>query len=95
MKPVCVPCERFMHLKTSGMLFVEGKPTGADEPWDGEVGRHSVGWTGYKLWQGDLWHCPDCGSQVIVGVGLKPWAEHYQKEWLDAIAGVSLLVKDC
>lgn len=26
------------------------------EPWDGGTGKHSQGWSGYKLWCSDLWH---------------------------------------
>jgi hypothetical protein len=32
----------------------------------------------YKLWDADLWACPDCGHQVISGFGREPLAEHYQ-----------------
>lgn len=42
----------------------------------------------YQLWQADLWECPDCGNQVILGYGAKCWSEHYQpdfKSYLDKV----------
>lgn len=33
---------------------------------------------GYKLWDADLWQCPDCGVQVITGFAREPLAEHWQ-----------------
>jgi hypothetical protein len=32
----------------------------------------------YKLWDADLWECPECGVEVIAGFGQGPIAEHYQ-----------------
>lgn len=32
----------------------------------------------YKLWDADLWECPECGVEVISGFGRAPLAEHYQ-----------------
>lgn len=32
----------------------------------------------YQLWQADLWECPDCGVQVLLGYGERAWAEHYE-----------------
>lgn len=95
MKPICVPCERFMRMKKSGFYFIEGMPT---HEHDKNAGKHSKGWTPYKIWAGDLWHCPDCGAQVVSGVGSRPLSEHY----LDGFAALStqlnamqLFVKDC
>src|SRR5690349_6379221 len=34
MKPVCVPCQRFMRAKRNGFYFLEGKPYGAKVEWD-------------------------------------------------------------
>jgi hypothetical protein len=50
---------------------------------------------------GDRWKCPDCGATIISGVGLNPYAEHYQpefgKELAEAVVreGKLLEVKDC
>jgi len=67
-------------------------------PWDGKSGKHSHGWTPYKVWVGDLWHCPDCHAQIIVGVGHSRLAEHYEPGFTLAIEQTGadqLLVKDC
>ena len=69
MKPICVACARFYKPKKSGVSFEEGRP--AD--YNGQTR-----WAPYKLWMGDLWECPDCESQVIVGVGSQPLAEHFE-----------------
>jgi hypothetical protein len=98
MKPICVPCERFMRPKKNGTFFLEGKPWGGDVEWNNKRGKEGLGWTPYKLWQGDLWACPDCGAEIIVGVGLHPWAEHHhQREFAAAVeqTGARLLIKDC
>ena len=66
MRPVvCVPCRLFYKPKKNGVEIEEGMPDGAG------------GWQAYKLWQGDAWLCPGCGSIIIVGVGSKPLAEHF------------------
>lgn len=32
----------------------------------------------YKLWDADLWECPNCKAEVITGFGRGPIAEHWQ-----------------
>lgn len=39
----------------------------------------------YQLWSGDKWKCPDCGGEVIVGVGHSPIAEHFEKDFAQKI----------
>jgi hypothetical protein len=98
MKPICVHCERFMRPKRNGIYFLEGKPWGGDVEWNQKHGKDATGWTPYKLWAGDLWMCPTCGTQIIVGVPATPIAEHYQPEFAAAVARTGadrLLVKDC
>lgn len=91
MKPVCVPCERFMRPKKNGFIFMEG--------WQGtEPGkRDPESWKPYKLWAGDLWECPDCHAQTIVGVGARAITEHFNPEFNEIArrSGATLLVKDC
>lgn len=108
MKPICVPCERFMRPKHNGYRFLEGMPTmcGADPAKN--IGRSAVGWQPSKLWIGDLWHCPDCGAEIVVGVAHRPLAEHYEPTFQHSVelatgrnlrhaspAKPLLLVKDC
>ena len=92
MKPVCVPCERFMRPKRNGYYFVEGMPNGSPHL----IGKGATGWKPYKIWCGDLWHCPTCGTETVVGVGSEPITVQHQsnfKEWLSKVTGV--FVKDC
>jgi hypothetical protein len=35
----------------------------------------------YKLWDADLWECPECGVEIIAGFGQGPIAEHYQEQY--------------
>jgi len=92
MKPVCVPCERFMRAKKNGFYFTEGMGG------DGRRGKHSTEWIPYKIWVGDLWECPDCKAQIVVGVGMNRLAEHYEPDFNDILEQTNakqLLVKDC
>lgn len=94
MKPICVPCERFMRPDRNGIWFIEGMPTdSAVEPGLAQPDD----WKPYKLWCGDRWACPDCGTKIIVGVGQGPLREHYQPDFDEVvrIMGAELLVKDC
>lgn len=98
MKPVCVSCERFMRPKKNGFYFSEGMPHGSEIPWDGEIGKNSVGWSPYKIWVGDLWECPTCLTQIIIGVGPSRLSEHYEPEFTkiaERTGANKLLVKDC
>ena len=99
MKPICVPCERFMRPKRNGFYFVEGMPhSHPTDAWDGKQGKGSVGWTPYKVWVGDLWHCPDCGAQVVSDVAAHPTDEHYRDSFPTTLArtnAMQLFVKDC
>ena len=95
MKPVCVPCERFYRPKKNGFAFTEGMPKeGNPRAGLAEPDR----WQPYKLWMGDLWECPDCGHQIISGVGHTPLAEHYEDNFSTrqkSFGAEQLLVKDC
>lgn len=94
MKPICIRCERFYRPKRNGFKFIEGMPNrqhacaGTGDP---------AAWSPYKLWTGDLWECPDCGAQIIVGVGIAPISEHYMDDFDHKVQahGAELLVKDC
>ncbi len=37
----------------------------------------------YKLWDADLWACPECGHEIITGFGRGPLAEHFQSTYAD------------
>lgn len=91
-KPVCVPCERFMRPKQNGIRWVEGMPVGEDAK-PGKLTPEK--WKLYKVWVSDLWECPDCLAQIIVGHGAWPISEHYKEGFSTALAGTSIFVKDC
>ena len=75
MKPICVKCRRFYRPKKNGTAFIEGMPIyGASVP--AGLAAPEL-WQPYKLWMGDLWACPDCGSEIIVGTGVKPISERH------------------
>lgn len=59
---VCVSCGAFMRVKKNGVTVEE--QTEDSQP--------------YKLWDADLYACPQCGTEVITGFGREPLAEHYQ-----------------
>lgn len=96
MKPVCVPCQRFYRPAKNGFEFTEGMPVANNRPQPGLAEPDK--WKPYKLWSGDLWRCPDCGNEIIVGVGYAAISEHYQHDFIANQAlcgGDKLLVKDC
>jgi len=95
MKPICIHCERFMRPKKNGVYFVEGMPTLPRS--EGGVGKGATGWKPYKVWCGDLWICPSCEYQTIVGVGSAPVAEQHAPGFDSWLAAATLIpmIKDC
>jgi hypothetical protein len=96
MKPICVPCRRFFRPKKNGQFFTEMMPAGDDNPPPGNNAPER--WEPYKLWSGDLWHCPSCGSEIIVGVGAKPVSERHHrdfKEFREKVAANAININDC
>lgn len=94
LKPICVKCQRFYRPSHNGRWFVEGKPRypralpGTQEP---------QSWEPYKLWQGDEWRCEGCDNKIIVGVGWRPYSEHYKPGFMEAVVATnaSLQINDC
>ena len=86
MKPVCVPCRRFFRPSQNGKWFIEGMPDGNDAPSGLSAPER---WRPYKLWNGDEWRCPDCGSTIIVGVAGRPLAEHYEPDFAEKASPAS------
>lgn len=60
-------CGRFMQCKRNSVTVEELLENG--EP--------------YKLWDADLWECPECGSQVITGFGARSIAEHWHPTYAE------------
>ncbi len=91
MKPICTQCQQFYRCKENGVFFIEGMPTrhdGAAEP---------DAWKPYKIWSGDLWECKGCGSEIIVGCGRQPIAEHYEPDFEETMGAYKARVQinDC
>lgn len=94
MKPVCVRCQRFYRVKKNGYAFVEGMPLEKNAR-PGLVDDRK--WGPYKLWNGDLWECHGCGSQIVVGVVGDRLAEHYEPDFLQKVEAFEAVMKvnDC
>ena len=97
MKPICVPCQRFYRPTKNGKAFIEGMPISEN----GEQVKPGLAepekWVPYKLWMGDEWGCPDCGSTIIVGTGHSPISEHYLPDFEQRVKsfGATLQINDC
>lgn len=78
MRPICISCQRFFKPKKNGFYFTEGMErvsgalSGTQEP---------ENWKPYKIWSGDLWQCPGCGSEIIVGTGANALAHHWEDDF--------------
>ena len=73
------------------------RPRDAEDVGPTPIGtRDPSKWKPYKVWSGDLWECPDCHAEIIVGAGLDPIREHHEKDfdkWY-AIAN-TVQINDC
>ena len=46
----------------------------------------------YQIWSADLWECPKCGTQVVLGYGQHAWAEHYQPDFARHLGDVDITI---
>jgi len=69
-KMVCTKCEREFKPKRNGVHVHELMKN------DTAI---------YKIWDADLWECPDCNSEVVAGFGRVPMAEHFETEQMQAV----------
>jgi hypothetical protein len=83
--PVCVACGLFFKNRRNGVVIEERMPDGAG------------GWKSYKLWGADLKECEGCGTQIVVGFGIRPIAEHYEPGYAETVRRLTPLVRvdDC
>ena len=72
-RPVCLHCRRFLKVKKNGVVIEEGMPLTNDQ---------SGPWGPYKLWMADLWACPTCGVEIVMGFGHGPISEHYKPDYI-------------
>jgi hypothetical protein len=55
-------------------------------------------WTEYKIWSGDMWECPDCQHQIVVGFGKEPVSEQHRTDfmrYMESLRADQLKVNDC
>jgi len=101
MKPVCVKCQCFYRPKRNGYVFLEMMPVGFEDTTaeDRRGTKMPHLWQPYKLWRGDLWACPECEHETVVGVAWEPISEHYKPDFEERVkscGGDKLLkVNDC
>ena len=69
---VCLRCHRFLKVKKNGVVIEEGRPL---------TGQRDGPWGPYKLWQADLWVCPGCGVEIVMGFGRGPLSEHFRPDY--------------
>lgn len=86
MMPVCVKCGLFFHPKRNSTVVEEGMP-----------GAVPGGWKPYKLWFSDLVVCHGCGTEICIGFGQAPFAEHYMPNYeeIKKAHPPYVFVKDC
>lgn len=71
---VCVKCSRQMRPKQNGVDVTE-------------LARNKAEYWPYKVWEGDLLECQDCGITVVYigdNHGQLPWKEHHQEGFDEA-----------
>lgn len=47
----------------------------------------------YKIWHADLWECPICGIELILGFGTKPIAHHFDSHYAKDQANVEYHIR--
>ena len=62
----CVPCKTYLRPRKNDIYVLQTMD---------DIG------TPYKIWNADLWECPTCGTQVILGYGVNHISEHYEPEF--------------
>ena len=62
-KSVCVKCEVELRPEKNGVIVAE---------------MYQNNEKIYKLWEADLWKCPLCYFEVVLGFAQYPFQEHFQ-----------------
>lgn len=94
-KPVCVPCRRFYRPHRNGTAFIEAMPRGIEAAPPGLEAPNL--WEPYKLWMADLWRCPGCGNEIIIGAGFAPLREHFHQDFAEQVEKwkAEITINDC
>jgi len=61
----CVPCQTYLRPRKNDITVLEDD--GRGHP--------------YRMWSADLWECPDCGHQVILGYGKHAFSFHNEPDF--------------
>lgn len=64
-KSVCVKCEVELKPEENGVIVVEMFQQNKEI---------------YRLWEADLWKCPICGVEVVLGFGNQPFRLHFEED---------------
>lgn len=75
-RPVCVKCETELRPEKNGVGLLDYyRPSDEVEP------------KPYQIWDADLWKCPVCGIEIVVGFGDNPIDAHYNESFAKTIDG--------
>ena len=72
-EPVCARCEIEMRPKENDVRVID---------WFSEPPKP------YQIWCADLWICPKCGVELVIGFGNRAFAEHYEEGFEDGLKNV-------
>jgi len=63
-RPVCVKCRVEFRPERNGVKVIDLFINNSQP---------------YKIWDADMWKCPSCEVEIIVGFGRAPLYEHFQE----------------
>lgn len=64
---ICISCEKEMQLLKVGVVVEE----------------HMADGSGYKIWGADLWECPKCKHQCVLGFADRPIVHHFDPSYAE------------
>ncbi len=68
-RPVCAKCECELKPKENGIGLLDMfNPSDKSGPQP------------YQLWDADLYKCPKCGYEIVIGFGDLPMVEHWEED---------------
>lgn len=97
-KPVCVKCRCFYRPEKNGYRLIEGKPDKRLDgmyPDDFRGNKFPEAWSPYKVWVADLWKCPECFHEIVVGFAEWPLSQDYMENFEGFCKTAAIQVNDC
>ncbi len=76
----CSTCLLWMKVRRNGVNVLETLEDGT---------------TPYKVWEADLWECPECSHQVLSGFGLHAISEKHKDHFAEHLARVNITIRGC